>query len=941
VSTPHLPPPTAAAVPGPPPPPPSRPGGRRPGTEVAAPPTGTDAPPPSTPSSAPPLGPGSGGPPPPPPASRRPGDRGARATAATWVAATGALLLLAAAGTFLAVAWDTMGLAGRVAVVGAVTGAAILGGHRLRTVLPAVGAVVFHLGALLVPVDVLGLTLQLEVAPAGRWLATGLSGLVTFSILAPAGRSKVLAWAAVVAVPVTATGVGLASGVPAALAVALAAVAALGLARVTGRLAPRAVAPETPPAPQSAPLSAPAAVLQRSPAVLAAAAVHLPLLAQVLVGVVPRAGVAQDLTGAGWTTSFALTLVTGVLAVAVLVVVATWLRSRLVAALAVVSAGVTTLLVIAADAAPEGVALLAVPVLALAIELAALSTVQDRFWAPITAVTARLAELVGLLVLPLVVAAVVLPLRLGSARPDRELAVAIGVVAAAWGAAGARRVVGWGWRHDAVVAAVGATSLHVTAAVAVAQPGTPLRAWILLAASAASLLWIPWSRPTGSGRPAPRPAIVDGWPAAIALVITGTALAVAVAWDAELVLVVGLLAVGLVAAHLRAASTSAAAGDAAGASAPLLAAAIATTLLVAASPGAGSVPATTRSLAVVAVLLGLAALSDRLPAHADLTRVVATLAALWAPAGAAGLTGLDVDQRATVELLGAGPDALAVAVVATVWLALDAVRLGRPRLLALAVPVAVRALVSVGLALGLPVAWVGVVLVGLAVAATVAALADGRWRLPAAVGAVLGGVPGWLLLGDDPALRAWLTVAVGATFVAAGLLRRLPVVAHLGGAVTTLGVWGLLSLGDVTATDVWVLPVAAQLWAAGRVARRRGASSWYADVPPLLLVAVPALGERLAGGPAWHALLAGGIGVLAVAAGGARRLGGPLVVGSLVLVAVVVVETLAVVASVPTWAWLALGGCALLGAAVAIERSGTSPVASARRLVDVIDERFD
>jgi hypothetical protein len=56
---------------------------------------------------------------------------------------------------------------------------------------------------------------------------------------------------------------------------------------------------------------------------------------------------------------------------------------------------------------------------------------------------------------------------------------------------------------------------------------------------------------------------------------------------------------------------------------------------------------------------------------------------------------------------------------------------------------------------------------------------------------------------------------------------------------------------------------------------------------------------------------------------------------------VVLVETLAIVASVPTWAWLALGGGLLLGAAVLIERTGSSPVASAKRLVEVIDERFD
>jgi hypothetical protein len=168
-----------------------------PAGSTAAPPAGSrPAPPPAPP---PPSGASWAGPPPPPPAARRRDDRGSRATAATWVAATGALLLLAAAGTFLAVAWDTLGLAARVAVVAAVTGGAILGGHRLRGPLPAVGAVVFHLGALLIPVDVLGLTLQLEVAPAGRWLATGASAVVAFSALAIAGRSKVLAWAAVVA----------------------------------------------------------------------------------------------------------------------------------------------------------------------------------------------------------------------------------------------------------------------------------------------------------------------------------------------------------------------------------------------------------------------------------------------------------------------------------------------------------------------------------------------------------------------------------------------------------------------------------------------------------------------------------------------------------------------------------------------------------------------
>src|SRR5690606_26487292 len=104
-----------------------------------------------------------------------------------------------------------------------------------------------------------------------------------------------------------------------------------------------------------------------------------------------------------------------------------------------------------------------------------------------------------------------------------------------------------------------------------------------------------------------------------------------------------------------------------------------------------------------------------------------------------------------------------------------------------------------------------------------------------------------------------------------------------------------------------------QLWLAGLPARRAGrVSSWVADVPPLLLVVVPALLERLAGGSGWHAALAGILTILAVLGGGAGRHGGPLVVGVVGLVAVVAIETLAVVAAVPTWAWLTVGGIVLV-----------------------------
>jgi hypothetical protein len=216
-------------------------------TAPPPPPPFATTPPPPTPPPVPPRVPPSTPPPVPPAAARDgSGDGASRVTAATWVGGTGALLLLAAAGTFLAVAWDTMGLAARVAVVAAVTGSAILGGHLLRRRLPAVGSVVFHLGALLVPIDALGLALQLDAGPAGRWSAVGGAALVAFPLLARISRSTVLAWATVLAAPVAATGLGLGTTLPAPLVLALLAVGALGAAALTGALrsAPVSAGPE-------------------------------------------------------------------------------------------------------------------------------------------------------------------------------------------------------------------------------------------------------------------------------------------------------------------------------------------------------------------------------------------------------------------------------------------------------------------------------------------------------------------------------------------------------------------------------------------------------------------------------------------------------------------------------------------------------------------------
>jgi hypothetical protein len=83
------------------------------------------------------------------------------------------------------------------------------------------------------------------------------------------------------------------------------------------------------------------------------------------------------------------------------------------------------------------------------------------------------------------------------------------------------------------------------------------------------------------------------------------------------------------------------------------------------------------------------------------------------------------------------------------------------------------------------------------------------------------------------------------------------------------------------------------------------------------------------------------VGVAAVAAGGWRRLSGPLVIGTALVVAVTMHETLGAVATVPTWVWLAAGGTLLLGLGVQLERTDSSPVEAGRRMVDVMSERFE
>src|SRR5687767_24231 len=151
---------------------------------------------------------------PPAPAPAAPDGRRA---GATWVAATGAFLLVAAAAVFIAVRWDTLPEAAKLALVGALTGGFLIGGRALRRTLPATGDVLFHLGAFLLPIDVAGLCVRAGEGWRNLVLSEGLLGVVALGSLSIATTSVVLAWAAAASMVVLAVGVAAVSPLPAPL----------------------------------------------------------------------------------------------------------------------------------------------------------------------------------------------------------------------------------------------------------------------------------------------------------------------------------------------------------------------------------------------------------------------------------------------------------------------------------------------------------------------------------------------------------------------------------------------------------------------------------------------------------------------------------------------------------------------------------------------------
>jgi hypothetical protein len=225
--------------------------------------------------------------------------------------------------------------------------------------------------------------------------------------------------------------------------------------------------------------------------------------------------------------------------------------------------------------------------------------------------------------------------------------------------------------------------------------------------------------------------------------------------------------------------------------------------------------------------------------------------------------------------------------------------------------------------------------------AGLAAVVRARWRRPFFVAAGAAAALALPLGATDARAFATVLLLLGATVLVVAVELRSALTGVAGAAISCLGVWAHLDAADVVATDAYVAPVAVALLVAGVIAKRRnGIGSWTAYGPALTLLGAASLAERFAGGPPIHALVAGTVGTVAVMVGGWRRLAAPLVLGTAMLGSVVVSETLAFTATLPTWAWLAASGTILVAAGIAMERAEVGPLETGRRMVDVVRDRF-
>ncbi len=793
-------------------------------------------------------------------------------TGALWVGATGVSLLLAAAAVLTAVRWGEIGQTAKLGGLVAITLVMLLGGRRLQSTIPLTGRAIFHLGALLIPLDMAAVAVLADRTWQETLLLTSVTAVAAWFALVRVDASPVLEWAARGSVVLAAAGVAAVSPLSMPLVLAVVALGATVMTVGVGiETSGRSATTWT--------LVAgllPIAAFQRWPVQLAPTIEDLGFL---------RADRPQ-------------LVVAGVIAALVAAALARWQpsleRGWMVVLLTAVSAITTAAMF--TDVHAWWVSLAGFFLL---VELAALATRRDPMWRQIVAVVAPTVEVIaGLGTIVVLVDALLI-------STSTTLLVSAALLSLGWLTADRRRLLdpndwlvgllfGADWRPATFL--IPATVLAVVAA----SPGSGLVMSVVALASGT------WAIVTGRGDSLAVAKIT----AIVAIVFTNAGWTGAgVFAAAALVLAVGARF------QLRRGDDAAA----------LLASAFASLFvigLLAPLSGLVEMDVGVTAIAVVGWALGWV-VSPNLNEPATFpTRAVSVLSL--------GVTWL-------LEPVGA----IVLAIVVAALAAFDAWRTQRwtPTIIT-GIAVGLTGL-PLGELIGFSAAEAGVMMTAAAmVTVGLQIVLPQRMELPLGALALTLCIVGLGAASATVAMLAPALMLVGGAVVLFGAATNCPPIIGAGALTVTAGTWMQLAVWDVMWVEAYLaLPALAALWA-GSIWHRNGLTSWVAYAPTIAIFGLVAAVDRFDGGSAWHAVLAGGVGVLAVLAGGWWRLAGPLITGTALISAVAIFESLGPGSRVPTWGWLALGGAVLLAAAVQMERSETTPLEQGQRVVEVLATRF-
>ncbi len=822
----------------------------------------------------------------PPPGFRPIGDP--TRSGALWVGGAGVALLLAAAAVLTAVRWDEIGQSVKLGGLVAITLTLLGAGQRFKNTIPMTAQAIFHLGALLIPFDMAAVAILAGRSWQETLLLTSVTSVIAWYGIERAVPSQVLVWCARGAVVALGAGVAAVSSISMPLALAVAAAIAIAVRR-----------------PVSAGLWAlvagllPVAAFMSWPSRIGGAMYDLGF---------------DDLDR--WQP-----LAAGAISTLVLIAVTRRLPRIEIAWSAILVATVTTAVALGGFADAQ-VSFLSLAGLFVGLELLALATTRDPLWKPIVEVLAIAAEALAVIVTALLLSSsfVAVDSTLTMAGAGTH-AVAAALFALGWLIGDRRRlddpvdwltglVLGSDWPVTTVMfpAAILAMVFALSApAVAVALTAIGLGYWMVAT----------W-----------RSGAVYG---AMGLVAVAVAYGSQTTHWTEFALGAVGAAVLMFAAQLRSRSNDL----------------------------AGSVAA-----AFAGVLVWLVASQSAVDAFESSWPILLVFAGTWATSWIVEARGANRTLQAadTVGRLTA-----AVVLVSSLWvqpmigILLCALAMtfsiidylaARHRGLDETSPVVIAYALAAGAALGaagipitaafgLTTATAGATLaVASFVLVGIALVSPRVVELSLGAAAVVAASVGLVMAFDEAGMFAAALMAVGCStlFVAAAL--RDVAFGIAGYATVGLGVALQLAVWHVMWLEPYlVLPAGAALYIGYRF-HRTGGNSWAAYAPTIALMSYVSIADRLTGGSAWHAVIAGAIGVISIIGGGYRRLVGPLMTGTAVLAIVVGYESLGPAALVPTWAWLAAGGTILLSTAVALERSDTTPLERGQQVRTVIATEF-